>query len=143
VRRVERFLALRPGDRCLFVQALAAVPFVRVLLSRLGFSRCRTILRLLSFPQAGAVQGPDAVRVASLVRAASHHGGCGRHCLTESLTVWWLLRRRGIESEIQIGVRKDGPGLDAHAWVESAGAVLDEQPDVARTFAPLVRSTVE
>lgn len=140
--RLARLLALGPVDRRIVVLAWAATPIVRVTLRALGFRRCRAILGALSDqPWSTPGDGAEAARVARLVRAAARHGAMDRHCLTESLVLWWLLRRRGIESEIRIGVRKDGGTLDAHAWVEWDGGALDEQPDVARTFPPLVRST--
>jgi hypothetical protein len=48
-------------------------------------------------------------------------------CLPRSLTLWWLLRRRGIESELRLGVRKDGDSIVAHAWVECEGEVVGDK----------------
>jgi hypothetical protein len=47
-------------------------------------------------------------------------------CLPRSLALWWLLRRRGIESELQLGVRKDTGRVVAHAWVVCHGQVIGE-----------------
>jgi hypothetical protein len=47
-------------------------------------------------------------------------------CLPRSLTLWWLLRRRGIESELLLGVWKDGERIAAHAWVACHGTVIGE-----------------
>jgi len=44
-------------------------------------------------------------------------------CLRESLVLYALLRRRGAIPKLCLGVRKDGPTLAAHAWVECAGVV--------------------
>lgn len=46
-------------------------------------------------------------------------------CLEEALVIQWMLRRRQIESQIQIGVAKrNGEQLIGHAWVESNGQVV-------------------
>jgi hypothetical protein len=58
-------------------------------------------------------------------------------CLQRSLVLLWLLRRRGIESELRIGVRKDGSALTAHAWIEMAGEFLNDSPDHCAQFVPL------
>jgi Transglutaminase-like superfamily len=47
-------------------------------------------------------------------------------CLPRSLTLWWLLRRRGVASELRIGVRRDGECIVAHAWVVCHGTVVGE-----------------
>ena len=47
-------------------------------------------------------------------------------CLPRSLTLWWLLRRHGIESEFRIGVRRDGERIVAHAWVVCHDTVIGE-----------------
>ena len=55
---------------------------------------------------------------ARMVRAAARHGIGRPTCLEESLTLWWLLGRRGIAADLRIGVRKTGKKFDADAWVE-------------------------
>jgi hypothetical protein len=49
-------------------------------------------------------------------------------CLPRSLTLWWLLRRSGIESQLRIGVRREGERLVAHAWIVCRGTTLGETP---------------
>jgi hypothetical protein len=145
VTRIERFLALRSADRWLFLQAAMAVPFVRMALRVFGFRRCHAALSWLTPGRMPPASDPlaldDVARLARLVRAAARHGMLNRNCLTESLAMWWLLRRRGLDSDIRIGVRKEGGGLDAHAWVEWAGMSLDEHRELSRSFRPLVRPT--
>ena len=60
-------------------------------------------------------------------------------CLERSLALWWILRWRGVAPELRLGVRRgEEPGkpLDAHAWLETRGRVLNDRPDVAERFAP-------
>jgi hypothetical protein len=56
-------------------------------------------------------------------------------CLPASLCLCWLLRRRGIDCDLLIGVRPGGGPLSAHAWVEHAGTILNDSEDVRRRFA--------
>lgn len=61
-----------------------------------------------------------AWQVRSLARFVPHAS-----CLTQALTLQTLLHRRGIASELKLGVRRtDKNGLAAHAWVICEGKVL-------------------
>jgi hypothetical protein len=143
--RFARFLALRPSDRLLVLQAAIAGPLVRAALGVLGFRRCylglEKLARLPRTPALPPAAQDEVARAARLVQAAWRHGPLDPHCLTQSLTLWWLLRRRGIDSDIRIGVRKVGEELEAHAWVEWSGTALTDHPQVSRKFAPLVSTS--
>jgi hypothetical protein len=58
-------------------------------------------------------------------------------CLHRTVALWWLLRRRGIESEIRFGTVRTEDGLAAHAWLEREGVVLNDDADVGEKFAAL------
>ena len=46
-------------------------------------------------------------------------------CLPQALAIQWLLNRRGVDSNLNIGVKKDGErSIAAHAWVEKEGKVI-------------------
>lgn len=63
-----------------------------------------------------------------IVRSASvlaPRFGC--RCLTRSLALCSLLRERGHEAEVKIGVRREHGAFLAHAWVVLHGDVLGEQ----------------
>jgi Transglutaminase-like superfamily len=47
-------------------------------------------------------------------------------CLPRSLTLWWILRRRGVKAELRMGVRRDGERIVAHAWVVCHGTAIGE-----------------
>ncbi len=66
-------------------------------------------------PMAGARLGHAVVRTLSPLPADSR-------CLFRSLTLTWLLERRGIESSLVLAVRTNPFG--AHAWVEHRGQPL-------------------
>ena len=63
-----------------------------------------------------------------MVNAADRLGLVHPSCLAKSLTLWWLLGRQGIPSQLRIGIRKEAEKFEAHAWVERDGAALNE-PD--------------
>lgn len=58
-------------------------------------------------------------------------------CLLESITLWRLLKCQGIDSRVRIGVQREAEKLEAHAWVECQGIVINDTADVANRFALL------
>jgi len=86
-----------------------------------------------------------ARRIAWVVEAAARRGPWPANCLQRSVTLWWFLARRGIASDLRIGVRRrpgatSGGELDFHAWVEHDGAVLNDSPTIRRRFATFDRA---
>jgi hypothetical protein len=144
----RRLWNLSWAERWLLAQAVALLPLTAVALWAVGFRRWQTLLSRLAPANAplspggeGRVRGTEAAvlregrAAARLVEAAARRGPYRASCLPRSLTLWWLLRRRGIDSELRIGVRKETGRLDAHAWVELRGEVLNDGADVRERFA--------
>ncbi len=75
-----------------------------------------------------------------LVAWAAHLHIFSMACLEKSLTLHWMLQRRGINAQIKIGANKISEGISAHAWVEVNGQVVGEPEDVITNFKVL-RST--
>jgi hypothetical protein len=145
-KRFRGFLTLTLNERRVLLQAAVLLPLVAGSLRLIGFRSTRRCLRRFfafdSFNQ-HRKQGDykDALAVARLVGIAAWHTGFSKgSCLPRSVTLWSMLRQRGIESEVRIGVRKHGDGIEAHAWVVCCDAVLNDGRDVERTFPPLRRN---
>ncbi len=73
------------------------------------------------------------------VDAAARHLPLATNCLDRALTLWWMLRRRGLPAELCIGARKNRERFEAHAWVEMGSAVLDAA-EVSGSFNAFERS---
>ena len=76
--------------------------------------------------------------VARMVSVAANHGLYRANCLKKSLVLWWLLKRKGIEADLHIGVQKKGELLDAHSWVEISGNVLIDDENTIQGFRTLI-----
>lgn len=90
-------------------------------------------------PSANAGSGASArvSEVASVVAMAARHALGDSTCLHRSLALWWILRRRGFDGRLRMGVRRGDPSFEAHAWVDYAGVVLNDDPEVERRYEPL------
>ncbi len=158
MNKLARWKAMSGNERRLWLTAWLLLPVVVLLLRWFGLRR--TQAALLSIHRRGAKNAEEAQRlverplrnlcgtlrlcgerrfaevVAQLISSAARHSLFAANCLPQSLVLWWMLRREGIEAELRIGVRKERQTMEAHAWVELFGQVLNDQADVERRFAP-------
>lgn len=147
-RRVSawrRWRALPAPERRLALFLFFLLPAVAAALSLLGVRRvCRVLGRLASRrarlkpcpASAGAphLAAADARHLARLVDAAARRLPGHPACLTRSVTLWYLLRRRALPAALRLGVRKAEGRLEAHAWVELGGEVVNDSADVGARF---------
>ena len=133
--RLTRFRALSGSDRRTLLAAAAWMPIFWLGLRVLGLPRFQARLQRTATTANTAMPLADIQALGELVNIAARHTLGPRTCLTRSLLLGWLLRRRGVESQLRIGVRLNQGALDAHAWVECDGVPVNDQPDVGAQFA--------
>lgn len=56
-------------------------------------------------------------------------------CLVRSVSAQAMLARRGVPSDLRIGVRPAEGMLEAHAWLEVDGVVVNDRADIGGSFA--------
>jgi hypothetical protein len=129
--------AFRSLVRC--IDLMRAGIWVRWILRRKGLAE--TLWQLQNVPIENLTSDERDPRVWPLVNTCMWLRWAftqGRHdCLSRSLTLTAALRRRGVDAEVCLGVRKF-PFL-AHAWVEVAGMAISEPQDVLRSLNMLAR----
>ena len=134
----SKFWKLSSEERQLLIQALVALPLVIVGLRLFGLRRTQTALGKI--PSSVREQPPPdrilahAQATARLVDAVGYR--LRATCLRRSVTLWWLLHRRGIDSKINLGAHKATGQFKGHAWVELNGIVLNDHPCIAHKFTP-------
>jgi len=135
-RKLSQFLTLTTPDRRTFLAAMAMLPLFWVGLRVLGLQRLQTRLQRTPLRPSTTLTHDEIARLGALVNSAAHHAIGPANCLTRSLYLWCLLRRRGVDSQLRIGVRLIQDRLDGHAWVEYAGVPVNDRPDVSADFTP-------
>jgi len=139
-QNLSRFRALPRPDRRTFMAAMALLPLFWIALRVLGLQRLQHWLQR-NPPSVACTLSIEALqRLGALINSAAHHALGPANCLTRSLYLWWLLQRKGVHSQLRIGVRMTGDTLEAHAWVEHAGIPINDRPDVSANFAPFAES---
>lgn len=149
--RRERLSRLTTRDAGRGIQAAVYLPIAAIILDRWGLQRVqRQLLAWSRRPRSQAMSSDLALdsarRLAWVVDGVARRGPWKANCLQRSLVLWWFLGRRGLESDLRIGVRRR-PGsaggsrvLDFHAWVEYGGIVLNDRADIREVFATFERA---
>ena len=146
MRKLRKLLQLNPCEFGTLVQAVIMLPLTALALRVAGLRRSERIFsRLIPHDPALKTEWSEAAlaqafRISHMVDLATRHGVYPANCLHRSLTLWWMLRRRGIPSELQFGTRKAGGRFEAHAWIEVAGVVLNDRDDVRLHYASFDRA---
>jgi hypothetical protein len=147
--RIGQFLALSSQERLLFLQGVVLLPLTALGLCCLGLNRWGTGLNGLARWSRDKAQGSkrlalhideQVMRTQQILQLATRHGLYAGNCLSRSLTLWWLLRRQGIESDLRIGVRRVAGCFGAHAWVEYQGSPVNESRAVYQHYAVFTRA---
>ena len=113
-------------------------------LHRAGYQKTLAYINNLSGSVAPLeTQAEIAKETAFALSLAIRLGPWGPRCLTRSVALAWLLKRRGIPFILRIGVPRgttvgqegEPISFSAHAWVEHAGIVLNDRQDVVSRFS--------
>jgi transglutaminase superfamily protein len=140
----HRFCHLSWEEKSFLLEALVAVPLASLALRLIGFRRLQHTLTGLACEESAA-SDPEgstlksARLAARMVAAASREGLRRGNCLEQSIALYWLLHHRKIPAQLRIGVRKQASGIEAHAWVEVFGAVLNDGEDVHQQYVRFAR----
>ena len=137
--RIHRFCVLNAAQQRTLLAAWAWLPLFWLSLRVLGLARFREWLQGTSpspSPACGILTIRDIQAVGETVNIASRHMPFPATCLTRSLVLIWMLRRRGVRSDLRIGVHLARGTLYAHAWVECEGVPVNDRADIAIEFPP-------
>ncbi len=144
----HRFRRLPPRDRVLIAETAGLIIVARLGMRLFPIQRVRALLarnRQGRQGRAGACAAETNRRVAWAVRAVASRLPGRTSCLIEALAAEAMLRRRGYECQLRLGVPPaDGAKrFAAHAWIENEGHVVvgdvDNLHDYA-TFSPPAKS---
>jgi len=133
-RTLTGFIALSTQDKLLIAESWLALLKVIVFL--------RTPLRARCFSQEENIQ-PSVGRENEILytkellqKAASHHIK-SISCLEHAVALRNMLRRRGINVKVNIGVKGKGDSFEAHAWLDSLAHPEDPQSNEYSILHPI------
>jgi hypothetical protein len=119
LQRLRSFRRRPAAGKRLRLQALAVLVAVRTALRILPFKRVKRVLERAGARRATASARASREDVIEAVQAAARHVRRA-DCLTQALTLRFLLVREGYPAKVHIRVARRADGrLRAHAWVQS------------------------
>ena len=145
--RLTQLKALSMEEWQVLLFSLLLLPLIALSLRLKGFKWTRGFLQKQIPESKNALLGTKtsgveyrstlqtAQSLARMVSVAANYGPYRANCLKRSLTTWWILQRKGIAAELNIGVNKDAPGFNAHAWVEYMGNTLSDADDISKRYS--------
>jgi hypothetical protein len=136
-RSWRAFWGLSWAERWILARTLLLLPLTVVSLHLLGFGRTQALLLPASGSASARTDPPMAESFARIVHGAAPWSLLPANCLPRALVLCRLLRRRGLQAELRLGVGKPEGHFAAHAWVEHAGSALAEPEGNSERFSPL------
>lgn len=136
----RKWRGLNRDERSGLRQAVLLVPAMHVAVRVVGFNRLQQWMARTSSRATNGQSSIDQTlrRCTTNINRVKRYGPFSGNCLSQSLALLWMLRRRGVSPALRLGVRLTGPKFDAHAWVEYDGRVLNDTQDVHTRFTALV-----
>jgi hypothetical protein len=134
-----RELVRRPRDLVLFARVAAFAALVPWLMSQ----PLPRVARLLTRPtRRGTPATTEVERLERMITLAPRlaHPVVRTGCLTRGVTLFWFLRRAGLNVELRFGLNPDdGAPADGHCWLTLDGEPILERRDPRPRFAETYR----
>lgn len=134
---LSKAFQLTGQDALVLTGALLLVPAFHLIVRVAGFARTNARIARRSGARR---RGDDSVSVARCTLAINRvkrYSPLRGNCLSQSMALAWMLRGRGLAPDLRLGARVATSTLEAHAWVEWRGRVLNDGQDVHTRFTPL------
>ncbi len=131
----QKFFRL-PSDSKLFVlRSVWSLAITYAALELFGFKRLLDHIRRIALGTRADSHSPDKVRTWTLLfSAVARRMPLPLKCLGRSVALCWILRLRGVDARVHIGVRKEHDELNAHAWVQFGDCVINDAEDVSNRY---------
>lgn len=128
MRTLRRFLSLPWRKQRALLEAGVMITTVRAGMTLLSFETLRRYLTRLARTRSGSRPSADQTEIDTIVWSLQTAGRtlppAGR-CLIEALAGHVLLGRKGLATDLRIGVARDLDGtFKAHAWLEKGDRIV-------------------
>lgn len=132
LERLEKFARLSAAERAFLIRAWLRLLLIDLELRLFSFNRILERYQSRSPAVRTPYSRSDPIQVsraAWLVEVAGRYSHVRTYCLEQALALHRLLKRIGIGTSLQIGVRRGEDVLRAHAWLEREGEIIYGPPD--------------
>lgn len=144
LKNFRQFRSMPKADRKLFMRIAFVVPLVEISLKLVGFNQIVNFLhRFSNFNGTVQNQSNEVKRYKRLLFLFYAKFPFAGKCLARSIALWFLLKRKGIETDLRFGMKKENGKLLAHAWVEYKGKPLTLDPEVHLHYTPFSEPIIQ
>ncbi len=135
-KEFTKFNKLNFSEKLIIIESSIILLIVRFLIKIFGFKTTHYILNKLTLFSVKVKNEKLFIKKAgNLIKGASKVLPIKTTCVEDSITLWLMLKNRGIDSYLKIGVNQNTDKLDAHAWVEIDGYVISETESINKPFS--------
>ncbi|MGA2713903.1 MAG: lasso peptide biosynthesis B2 protein [Bryobacteraceae bacterium] len=138
IRKLRVFWLLAPAERWLTIEALLLSMMIPLGFQLFGVPRTQGWVRnwaLIRKKPSALSDATVEIRTARRAqRRVARATGLLGSCLVRSMTLWAMLLRRGLETNLRVGFRKRAGKIQGHAWVEHDAAPVNESESETSTF---------
>lgn len=135
LRRTAYLRTMAPGPRRVLLLSLVLLPLTAVVLRLRGIAPFRSLMSAQPRSPATLTEAEIEAWADAVNRAARSHP-VPISCLARSLLLKALLNRRGVGTQLRLGVRRDGMALEAHAWLECGGRPVNDRREFVARYEP-------
>jgi hypothetical protein len=135
---LRKFIELPATDRWLLVSAIVSLIKARIVVT---FVPLRKILQPVML-RTNATP-PDSEKISWAVETAGRIVPTGENCLVRAIAGREMLARRGVSSQIRLGIAKNSPDiLKGHAWLECGDKIITGEGE-HRNYVPMPAPSAE
>lgn len=136
---LRKFRALPLRDKWLFITAIVLGHIIKKALKKYSYNTVVAFLKK-HVPQVNRndITNDELNRYQYLIILTNKcRPGFKINCLDISLAYWFLLKRKGLKTNMQFGVKKLDGEFKSHAWLEFEGRLLTLDDNVTEKYTPL------
>lgn len=140
--KIRTILELPNSHKLIFIKISLLVPLVEFGIKTIKFKRTLSVLKfcLNENPPNSENELKIVHRYKNYLYLYHKQVPFLGKCLARCLTLWFFLKRQGIETELKFGMKKENGKLLAHSWIEYKGKRIVSESELDEHYIPFNES---
>lgn len=135
-RKLRKFFELNISEKFIIIEASFFLTITALMLKLLGINKTQQLLLKIPLAKSAKILNKSPFQtLIKLIKSASNNLPFNTKCIDEAITLWMMLRKRGVGSYLKIGVNENTEDFKAHAWLEINGKILDISEDSEHCYS--------
>lgn len=140
--KIKTFFELPISDKLVLIKISLLVPLIEIGIKTIKFKKTFNILNLFVSKNTKPIKNEliEINRHVNLLYLFQRQFPFLGKCLSRSLGIWFLLAKKGINTQLKFGMKKENNELLAHSWLEYNGKMLDIENEKNKKYTPFSES---